>query len=111
MCPVETHTAVAPAGRALAVPVPASLLTDERLARHVGQGDDRAFSALYSRYHQQLYRYCHSIVRHEADAQDVLQSTFTAALGALRRGQRDAPLRPWLYRIAHNEAISLVRRR
>lgn len=95
----------------MAVPVPASLLGDERLAQLVGQGNERAFNALYSRYHQQLYRYCHSIVRHEADAQDVLQSTFTAALGALRRGQRNAPLRPWLYRIAHNESISLLRRR
>src|SRR5690348_6159229 len=99
MCPVETHMAAPPAGRALAIPLPASLLGDERLAELVGQGNERAFSTLYSRYHQQLYRYCHSIVRHEADAQDVLQSTFTAALGALRRGQRNAPLRPWLYRI------------
>jgi RNA polymerase sigma factor (sigma-70 family) len=32
-------------------------------------------------------------------------------LAALRRGQRDAPVRPWLFRIAHNEAISVVRRR
>ena len=91
--------------------MPTRLMTDERLARSVGQGNDRAFNTLYSRYHQQLYRYCHSIVRHEADAQDALQSTFTAALTALRRSQRDAPLRPWLYRIAHNESISLLRRR
>ncbi|HEY1523906.1 MAG TPA: sigma-70 family RNA polymerase sigma factor [Solirubrobacteraceae bacterium] len=95
----------------MAIPVPASLLGDERLARLVGEGNERAFNALYSRYHQQLYRYCHSIVRHDADAQDALQSTFTAALSALRRGQRDAPPRPWLYRIAHNESISLLRRR
>ena len=27
------------------------------------------------------------------------------------RGQRDAPVRPWLFRIAHNEAVSLLRRR
>ena len=47
----------------------------------------------------------------DADAQDALQSTFTSALVALRAGRRDAPLRPWLFRIAHNEAISLIRRR
>jgi RNA polymerase sigma factor (sigma-70 family) len=33
------------------------------------------------------------------------------SLSALQRRQRDAPLRPWLFRIAHNEAISLIRRR
>jgi RNA polymerase sigma factor (sigma-70 family) len=91
--------------------MPLAMLGDERLARLVADGHERAFSALFARYHQQLYRYCHSMVRHEADAQDALQSTFTAALVALRRSQRDAPLRPWLFRIAHNESVSLLRRR
>ncbi|HZE06057.1 MAG TPA: RNA polymerase sigma factor, partial [Solirubrobacteraceae bacterium] len=86
-------------------------LGDERLARLVGRGSERAFASLYERYHQPLYRYCRSLVRDESDAQDVLQSTFAGAFGALRRGLRDAPLRPWLFRIAHNEAVSLLRRR
>lgn len=84
---------------------------DERLAQLVGEGNDRAFGTLYARFHQPLYRYCHSMLRHDADAQDALQSTFASALVALRRGQRDAPLRPWLFRIAHNESVSLLRRR
>jgi RNA polymerase sigma factor (sigma-70 family) len=101
---------------AAAVPAPRgslslSRMSDELLARHAARGSERAFVALYQRYHQQLYRYCRSIVRHDADAQDALQSTFTAALSALRRDGRNAPLRPWLYRIAHNEAITLLRRR
>jgi RNA polymerase sigma factor (sigma-70 family) len=88
-----------------------SRLSDELLARQVMRGSERAFAALYERYHQPLYRYCRSIVRDDADAQDVLQSTFAAALTALGRAQRSAPLRPWLFRIAHNESISLLRRR
>jgi len=85
--------------------------SDERLAHLVGEASDQAFAALYERHHQALYRYCRSIVRDDTDAQDVLQSAWTRALVALRRRQRDAPLRPWLYRIVHNEAISLLRRR
>src|SRR5207302_9006351 len=50
-------------------------------------------------------------LRHEADAQDALQSAFAGAYAALRRSQRDAPIRPWLFRIAHNESISVLRRR
>jgi RNA polymerase sigma factor (sigma-70 family) len=50
-------------------------------------------------------------VHDDCHAQDALQSTFTGAFAALRRGQRDAPLRPWLFRIAHNEAISILLRR
>src|SRR5438105_3325659 len=111
MCPVEVQIAAPTQARASNVPVPVGMLGDERLARLVGEGNERAFATLYGRFHQALYRYCHSMLRHEADAQDALQSTFTSALVALRRGQRDAPLRPWLFRIAHNESISLVRRR
>jgi RNA polymerase sigma factor (sigma-70 family) len=86
-------------------------LGDERLARLAARGSSRAFGAVYERYHQALYRYCRSILRDDTDAQDALQSTFMRALPALKRGQRSAPLRPWLFRIAHNEAISLLRRR
>jgi RNA polymerase sigma factor (sigma-70 family) len=92
-------------------PVRYGLLTDERLARLVTSGDQRAFATLYERYHQPLYRYCRSLLRHEADAQDAMQSALTGAYGALRRDGRDAPVRPWLFRIAHNEAISVLRRR
>lgn len=84
---------------------------DERLARLVARGDETAFPLLYERYHQQLYRYCRSLTRQDADAQDALQSAFTSAFSALRRGQRDAPMRPWLFRIAHNECVSMLRRR
>jgi hypothetical protein len=94
---------------ASALPMPLS--GEERLARLAGEGNDRACGVLFERYHQPLYRYCRSLVRSDVDAQDALQSTFAAALGALQRGQRDAPLRPWLFRIAHNESISLLRRR
>jgi RNA polymerase sigma factor (sigma-70 family) len=86
-------------------------LSDERLAQLVKAGRERAFAALYERYHRPLYRYCHSLLRSDTDAQDVVQSTFAAAFAAMREGRRNAPLRPWLFRIAHNEAISLLRRR
>ena len=88
-----------------------SVLGDERLARLVGEGNKQAFAPLYERYYQQLYRYCRSIVHDDLDAQDALQSTFASAFAALRKRQRDAPLRPWLFRIAHNEAVSVIRRR
>jgi RNA polymerase sigma factor (sigma-70 family) len=91
--------------------IPGALLTDERLARLVAGGSERAFQTIYERYHQQLYRYCHSLLRNGDDAYDALQSTLVSALAALQRGQRDAPLRPWLFRIAHNEASSQTRRR
>ena len=89
----------------------AQSLGDERLARMVADGSDTAFTVLFERFQQPLYRYCRSLVGNDADAQDALQTTFTQAFVALREGARNAPVRPWLYRIAHNEAVSLLRRR
>lgn len=86
-------------------------LSDEWLARAAARGAERAGAAIYERYHQAIYAYARSIVRHDQDAQDVLQATFANALAALADREPRAPLRPWLYRIAHNEAISLLRRR
>jgi RNA polymerase sigma factor (sigma-70 family) len=108
---METQLASDAPASARVVSPPLGRLDDERLARLVGSGSSSAFSLLYERYHQQLYRYCRSILRNETDAQDALQSALAGALAALQRGQRNAPLRPWLFRIAHNEAISVLRRR
>jgi RNA polymerase sigma factor (sigma-70 family) len=81
------------------------------LRSRAARGDAAAFAAVYERHHQALYRYCRSILRHEEDAQDALQSTMTRAFAALQDEPRDFELRPWLFRIAHNEAISILRRR
>jgi RNA polymerase sigma factor (sigma-70 family) len=91
--------------------VPRRLLSDERLTRLAAAGDSAAFSTIFERFHQQLYRYCRAILSDHDEAQDALQSTMAAALRSLPGEERKIALRPWLYRIAHNEAISIVRRR
>jgi len=96
--------AVAPAGFS-------RLLSDERLTRRAVGGDDRAFAAIFRRYHQSLYRFCLSIVGNPEDAQDALQNTMIKVMRALPGEERQIELKPWLYRIAHNEAIDLLRRR
>ncbi len=103
--------AIAARTSAGAATAPLRMLGDERLARLAATGHARAFAIVYERHHQALYRYCRSILRNDADAQDALQSTFTAAFAALARNGRDVPIRPWLFRIAHNEAVSALRRR
>jgi len=87
------------------------LSSDEWLAKRVSMGSTRAFAVLYGRHHQALYRYCRSIIHDENDAQDALQSAMERALASLQARQRDVAVRPWLFRIVHNEAVSLLRRR
>jgi RNA polymerase sigma factor (sigma-70 family) len=87
------------------------LLSDERLTRRAVGGDERAFTAIFRRYHQSLYRFCLAIVGDPEDAQDALQNTMIKVLRALPGEERKIELKPWLYRIAHNESIDLLRRR
>jgi RNA polymerase sigma factor (sigma-70 family) len=87
------------------------LLSDDRLTRRAVKGDERAFAAIFDRYHQRLYRYCLAIVGDPQDAQDALQNTMVKVLRALPGEERKLELKPWLYRIAHNESIELLRRR
>lgn len=91
--------------------VPLRLRSDDRLARDAATGDTAAFALLYERHHQPLYRYCRSIVANPDDAADALQSTMTRALASIGERNPGAPVRAWLFRIAHNESISVIRRR
>lgn len=86
------------------------LLPDEPLARLAAGGSEPAFDVLYTRHAAGLTASCRRILRNDEDARDALQNTMLKAWAALdRRG--DAPLRLWLHRIAHNESVSLLRRR
>jgi RNA polymerase sigma factor (sigma-70 family) len=87
------------------------VLSDDRLTRRAAGGDERAFAAIFDRYHQALYRYCLAIVGDPQDAQDALQNAMVKVLRALPGEERKLELKPWLYRIAHNESIELLRRR
>jgi RNA polymerase sigma factor (sigma-70 family) len=87
------------------------LLPDEQLARRAAHGSTQAFAAIYRRHYQELYRYCRSIVGNEEDARDALQNTMLKAMRALDGERREIALRAWLFKIAHNEAISMLRLR
>jgi len=84
---------------------------DDVLRAMAARGDAEAFGAVYERHHQPLYRYCRSILGNDDDARDALHNTMAKAWEALRRDEPDVALRAWLFGIAHNEALSLVRGR
>jgi RNA polymerase sigma factor (sigma-70 family) len=86
------------------------LLSDERLAHLAAGGDRSAFAVIFDRYQERLFRYCASILRDRDDAADAVQSTMLRAMRALEGEERELAVRPWLYRIAHNESIELLRR-
>jgi RNA polymerase sigma factor (sigma-70 family) len=84
---------------------------EDKLGRGARDGDQRALAKIFSDYHQPLYRYCLAIIGDRQDAEDALQETMIKALRSLPGEKREIALRPWLYRIAHNESIDQLRRR
>ena len=91
--------------------IPFARMGDEALASRAAAGNNAAFAALYERYYEPLLGYCRSILLNAEDAHDATQSALENALRALPRREPGRALKPWLYRIAHNEAINIVRRR
>lgn len=105
-------TELTTAGRGEVRIAPPALLSDEALAARVRRGDERAFEALYHRYRDPLHRYCASILRQPEDAEEALQSVMVAAFRSLAGTEpRSLKVRPWLYRIAHNQCVGMLRRR
>jgi RNA polymerase sigma factor (sigma-70 family) len=102
-----------PAPRRWVQPPPKLLahLSDERLIARVRAGDDRAFEALYDRHHRPLLAFCRHLLGSQEEAEDALQHTFIAAHRALRSDERPVALRAWLFTIARNRCLSLLRTR
>ncbi|CAN5510047.1 sigma-70 family RNA polymerase sigma factor [soil metagenome] len=59
----------------------------------------------------ELHRYCAGLMGSVIDGEDVVQDTLVRAFAALTDMKETPPLRPWLFRIAHNRALDLLRSR
>ncbi len=84
---------------------------DAQLLALMRRGEPAAFAALMRRNNRRLYRLARSIVRDEAEAEDVVQETYVRALSHLDEFRGEASLTTWLARIAANEALGRLRRR
>jgi RNA polymerase sigma-70 factor (ECF subfamily) len=67
--------------------------------------------ALAGTLRPELHRYCARLVGSVIEGEDVVQDTFARAFAALDELQEVPPLRAWLFRIAHNRALDLLRSR
>ena len=84
--------------------------SDETLAQLASRGSDAAFEAIVQRYRRLLLGYCRRLLLSDSHSEDVVQQTFLNAWTALRRQTEVRDLKPWLYRITHNQAMSALRR-
>jgi RNA polymerase sigma-70 factor (ECF subfamily) len=74
-------------------------------------GDAEAFRVLVERHSRPLFRLAYRLTRNEEDAEDVVQETFLKAYRRLDQFESRANFGSWLYRIAANCAMDLLRGR
>ncbi len=75
------------------------------------KGEGEAFTQLYEKYFDGIYRYIYLRVRNQTETEDLTQEVFVKALKAISSyQQRNLPFAPWLFRIAHNQVIDYFRK-
>jgi len=84
---------------------------DTDLIRQASRGSVESYNLLVSRWEKRVYNYLLRITGNREDALDLAQDVFLKAYQNLRKLDDPGRFAPWLYRIAHNEAYSLFRKR
>ena len=112
-CSLEAHSAheapVAPprmGGRLLL-----ARRTDERLVEMVRQGDAAAFEVLYDRYHLRILSFCRHMLGSQPDGEDATQHAFVALHRHIVLDDRPVDVKPWLFQVARNRCLSIIRAR
>lgn len=85
-------------------------MTDQALVFAAKNGNTKCFEELYKRYYDKIYALARTTVKNDADAEDVLQTTFIKAWQSFKTLDDPAAFNTWLQRITLNECYSLLRR-
>jgi RNA polymerase sigma factor (sigma-70 family) len=85
--------------------------SDEQLVLRFRAGDEAAFAEIVERFRPRLLAYATRMLRGRTSepADDVVQDVFIRAYRRLGADDRPMNVRPWLYRIAHNRCIDVMR--
>lgn len=87
------------------------MIPDSDLAARAAGGDQDAFRTLVERHSRSLFGVAYRMSLNEHDAEDIVQECFLRAWKQIRRFDGRANFSTWLYRIAANYAIDLMRSR
>ena len=84
-------------------------LSDSVAVAQARAGDSGAFRVLVERHSRNLFRLAFRMTGHQQDAEDVVQETFLRAYRQLSKFDDRASFGTWLYRIAANCSLDLIR--
>jgi len=85
-------------------------MEEQELILRCQQGDEAAFEALLHLYEKRVYTLCRRMCRTEEDAMEAAQDAFLAVWRGIGAYRADAAFSTWLYRLATNACLDLLRR-
>ena len=78
------------------------ILSDEKLAELIQQGDKEKFALIMERYQGKLFRYGKKFLSNDDNIEDVVQDVFIKVYENILSFNPEQRFSPWIYRIAHN---------
>lgn len=85
-------------------------MNEQELILQMQAGDEAALEALVHLYEKKIYTLCRRMCPNEEDAQEAAQDAFLAAWRSIGSFRRESSFSTWLYRLATNACIDLLRR-
>ena len=85
-------------------------MEEKDLIARCRRGDEAAFEALIRAHEKKVYTLCRRMCRNEDDALEAAQDTFLAVWRGVGDFRADAAFSTWLYRLATNACLDLLRR-
>jgi len=86
-------------------------LTDENIAERVQSGETEFFGVLAKRYENKMTRYARKFLFGYKDTEDSVQEVFLKAFVNIRSFDISRKFSSWIYRIAHNEFINVIKKK
>ena len=110
------RAASVPATARLARPIESrrllALANDERLVQQIRRGSEAAFAVAFERHSPAILGFCRHMLGSLVEAEDAVQQTFASAYHDLvRHPDRETMLKPWLFAIARNRCLNMLRAR
>jgi len=87
------------------------ILEEEILVKKSKEGDFEAFEELVNSHEKNVYNIAWNMLRNQEDAEEVLQETFIKAYNKLNQFEGRSKFSTWLYRIATNESLMMIRKK
>jgi RNA polymerase sigma-70 factor (ECF subfamily) len=87
----------------------AGMVSDMDIVKRVLAGDNASFELIMRRYNRRLYRVARTVLRNDADAEDVVQDAYIRAYEHLHTFEGRGAFSAWLAKITLNEALGRLR--